>query len=89
MNKLNEQGKAILAAIEEGNALMTADRWHAVRVLAADFEDDGEWFAPEFAAARKATEGLSWDFSTWREVADTLRDGSGKLGGVSLLEVVA
>jgi len=85
MNKLNEKGLEIAAAIETGLARMTPRRWSEVAALAAEFEDEGEWFAPEFAEARDATKGISWDFDGWRNALEYLRFGSGRIGGVPLL----
>lgn len=87
MNQLNEQGEKIVAAIEAGIAAMTPARWVEENEKAAQFEDEGEWFAPEFAAAREATEGVSWDFDGWKNTLEYLQDGSGKIGGVSFLAV--
>jgi hypothetical protein len=47
--KLNEQGEKIVAAIRAGLAAMTPARWREV-----EEDGDGEWFAPEFQAARDA-----------------------------------
>jgi len=82
--KLNAQGQKIEAAIIAGIAAMTADRWAEEEAKAAQFEDEGEWFAPEFAAAREATAIIKggWDFSGWENELDYLQSG-GKIGGVS------
>jgi hypothetical protein len=83
--KLTAQGEQIVAAIKEGLSLMTPARWQEERESAAEAEDMGEWFAPEFAAARAATQGVQWDFDGWENALSYLVDGSGRLGGVSFV----
>lgn len=56
-----------------------------IETIKAGFAAGGvdEWDAPEFEAARIATEGYSWDFAGW---ADTLTcvERFGRLGGVEV-----
>lgn len=88
---LTPQGEAIVTAIEAGLAAMTEDRWLEIRRQEREDADAGvddgayEWFAPEFAAARTATEGITWDFSGWADALNCIMSGYGKLGGVSLV----
>lgn len=55
--------------------------------IAAGFAAGGkdEWDAPEFQAARDLTDaaGCVWDFTGWRDAADTIRN-NGKLGGIDM-----
>lgn len=81
---LTPQGAKIVDAIEAGLKAMTASRWAEERQKAAESEDEGEWFAPEFAAAREATEGLSWDFDGWQNTLGYITEGSGRIAGVTL-----
>lgn len=82
---LTAQGEVIVSAIKAGLAAMTPERWREESAKAAESDDAGEWFAPEFEAARKATEGISWEFAGWREALDCIIAGYGRLGGVWLI----
>ena len=82
MTILNAHGKHIAKAIRAGINAMTATRWAEEASKAANFEDEGEWFTPEFGAARDATECVGgWDFAGWRETLDGL-ESTGKIGGM-------
>jgi len=74
---LNEKGIRAIEAIDAGIAAMTPERWAEEAENAAQWDDSGEWFASEFAAARQATEGISWDFASWRGTRDYIDSGRG------------
>lgn len=79
---LNAHGKHIADCIRAGIEAMTSTRWAEEVAKAAKFEDEGEWFAPEFVAARDATDCVGgWDFSGWRETLSGL-ERTGKIGGM-------
>ena len=81
MTTMSNKGNEIADAIRAGIKAMTATRWAEEAAKAAEFEDDGEWFAPEFKAARAATACVGgWDFSGWRDTLASL-EATGKIGG--------
>lgn len=83
--ELTEQGAKIVAAIELGMSRMTPIRWDEEAEKNKWYDDTGEWFASEFAESREATVGISWDFDSWENALDYIMNGTGTLGGVSLL----
>ena len=85
---LTPQGAKIVEAIQAGLAAMTKERWEEIRRAERENAEAGidggahEWFAPEFEAARQATDGIQWDFTGWKDVLSWILRGEGKLGGV-------
>ena len=88
---LTPQGERILVAVRQGLAAMTRERWAEIAAALKEDEENGvddntlEWGAPEFEAARKATEGIEWDFDGWRAVENSLEAGYARIGGVSMV----
>ena len=81
---LTAQGERIVMAIQTGLDAMTKERWAEIRELGKDGDADAEWLAPEFEAARQATEGIQWEFYGWENSLNAIMYGYNKLGGVDL-----
>lgn len=77
--------RELQALIESGEDLPnSAPAIAAIEAGLAAGGDEEDWEAPEFEAAREATQemGISWDFDGWEDTLTMLRNG--KIGGTEV-----